>query len=65
MSPMAALVVMMAAKMKEIISREMEGMSSFVRIRNDANTIDQSNRCWGCLLLMAVVCRLLHRRRRR
>lgn len=64
MSPMAALVAMMATKMKEMISREMEGMSSFVRIRN-ANTIDQSNRCWGCLLLMAVVCRLLHRRRRR
>ena len=62
MSPMAALVVMMATKI--MISREMEGMSSFVRIRY-ANTIDQSNRCWECLLLMAVVCRLLHRRRRR
>lgn len=46
MSPMAALVAMMATKMKEMISREMEGMSSssFVHIRN-ANTIDQSNRC--------------------
>lgn len=40
MSPMATLVVMMATKMKEMISR------SSVRIRN-ANTIDQSNRSWS------------------